>query len=57
MGPHPIWTISAYGSATAIGVLTIGRSAAMHSNTFVGLMKWVASFSAKGRRQTSQPAR
>ena len=39
-----------------IGVLTIGLPAAMYSSVLVGLMKRVASFSANGIRQTSQPA-
>jgi hypothetical protein len=50
--------MSAYERTTSLmGVLTIGRSAAMYSSVLVGLMKRVASFRAKGSRHTSQPAR
>ena len=44
-------------TTSAMGVLTIGRSAAMYSSVFVGLMNRVASFRANGMRHTSQPDR
>src|SRR5690242_14118895 len=56
-GEAAIATTSPYISTTSlIGVLTIGSSAAMYSRVLVGLMKRVDSFSAKGSRQTFQPA-
>ena len=54
----PRCTICPYGSATSvIGVLTMGRSAAMYSRVLVGLMKRVASLRANGSRHTSHPVR
>ena len=48
--------MSPYGSATSvIGVLTIGRSAAMYSSVLVGLMNRVASLRANGQ-QADVPA-
>ena len=42
-------------TTSATAVETIGLPAAMYSSVFVGLMYSVASLSAKGIRQTSNP--
>src|SRR4051794_28244398 len=48
LGVFPRYTISPYGSATSVmGVLTIGRSAAIYSRVLVGLMNLVDAFLAK----------
>ena len=46
---------SLFGLDTGTAVLTIGRPVAIYSSVLVGLMNSVASFKAKGMRQTSKP--